>query len=200
MKENPTTVGASRTALLRWAIFAVIAVVILVGDQISKAWISSHYRLGVSVPVLPPTLYIYHTTNDGVAWSLFRGHTDFFSLVAVVFSVGILVVAQPAMRRSTMLAIATGLLLGGSIGNLVDRIRLHRVVDFIDVHIGSWYQWPTFNVADSAITTGMVLLAIYFWVVEPGAPASVPQEESRDATANVDPGERGVGVRDVRSG
>jgi len=147
-------------------LFAAVAAAIVIGDQLTKAWIVRTIPRGASKPVLPPYFVLYHTQNDGVAWSLFRGHTGLFSLVAAAFSIGIVLLGQRAMRRSTTLAVAIGLLLGGSIGNLIDRVRLHYVVDFLDVWIGHWYHWPTFNVADSAITTGMITLAIYFWIIE----------------------------------
>ena len=162
---------------MRRLLFALAALLVLGGDQISKWWVSHHYPYDVPVPVWAPYVYLYHTTNDGVAWSLFRGHTWLFSLIAAVFSIGILLFARKAVGRSAALAVALGLLLGGSLGNLVDRVRLHQVVDFIQVNIGHWYQWPTFNVADSAITCGMILLALYLWLQESGGTAQdLPRE------------------------
>lgn len=150
---------------MRRLLFVAVAIAILVGDQFSKIW-AGRLPLYQPVPVLPPIVYWYHTTNNGVAWSLFRNHTAIFSALAAAFCIGILIFGRSAINRSNFLAVAMGMLLGGAMGNLLDRVRFHHVVDFIDVHIGTWYQWPTFNVADSAITSGMVLLAGYFWFAE----------------------------------
>ncbi|MCA1595391.1 MAG: signal peptidase II [Chloroflexi bacterium] len=146
-------------------LFVVITACIVVADQTTKAWVSRSIPVGNSVNVLPPVVYLYHATNDGVAWSLFRGHTQLFSAVAIAFCMGVLVLGRTAMQRSYALTVAMAMLLGGSVGNLIDRLRYHYVVDFIDVHLGNFYRWPTFNVADSSITIGMAVLVGYFWHV-----------------------------------
>ena len=148
------------------------AVLIVAADQITKSRVTATLPISVTIPVWPPVVYLYHTTNDGVAWSLLRRQTGLMSFMAVAFCIGLLVFGRDAIRKSTPVAIAMGLLLGGALGNLIDRVRLGYVVDFIDVHIGSFYRWPTFNVADSAITSGMILIVIYFWLME--HPDAVP--------------------------
>ena len=139
---------------------------VFAGDQVSKQWVAAHLPMDREVPVLPPVLYWLYTTNDGVAWSMFRRHTDFFAAVAAVFCVGMLVVVRRSIETSTFSAVVVGLLVGGAVGNLVDRARLHFVVDFINVHIGTLYNWPTFNVADSAISIGIVMLAYRYLILD----------------------------------
>jgi signal peptidase II len=163
-----------------------IAVMVFAGDQFSKSWVAAHYNEGMAVPVAAPAVYLYPTTNDGVAWSLFPGHAGLFSFVAVLFTVALVIVGRAAMRQSWLLATAMGLLIGGSLGNLADRLRMNYVRDFIDVHLGNWYRWPTFNLADSAITVGMLLLAGYFWLMEARDPP--PERPAAPLSADLSTG------------
>ena len=98
-----------------------------------------------------------HARNTGTAFSLFQGHSNILSFVAI-FAVAVLLwVYATTGARSFVLRFALGLQLGGALGNLLDRLRLGYVTDFVDVG-----PWPIFNVADSAISVGMVLMVWYF--------------------------------------
>ncbi len=109
-----------------------------------------------------------HARNTGAAFSLFQGHSTVLSFVAM-FGVGLLLwVYATAAQGSVIIKLAIGLQLGGALGNLSDRLRLGYVTDFIDVG-----AWPIFNIADSAISVGMVLMLYYFFFVhQENAPAS----------------------------
>lgn len=155
-----------RESGLRWWWIAVAAIVL---DQLTKWWIVSNLRLtfmearGDEI-VLLPVLNIIHTTNYGAAWSMFAipgGMQRWvFSALAIVVSV-VLALWLRRLSLATQKLLITGLslILGGAIGNVLDRLRLGHVVDFIQVHWGSSY-FPTFNVADSAITVGAVFVVL----------------------------------------
>lgn len=129
-----------------------VAVAVVAVDQIAKAVVIDRIERGTSVDVLGP-LEFTHTHNDGVAFGLAGGGGVFvivLSLVALV-ALGVFVASVPG-RNATWLA--GGLILGGAVGNLIDRIRLGYVTDFISLP-----HWPAFNLADCAITMGVVVLA-----------------------------------------
>ena len=141
----------------------LVAFVILAMDRLSKIWVDGHIPLGGAIPVIPRVLRITHWTNEGAAFSLFADSASphsvrwglvAFSVLAALVVLGLLI---RLANRVTLTTIALGLILGGALGNLHDRIAYGSVVDFIEVHIFS-YHWPDFNVADSAIVTGACLL------------------------------------------
>ena len=136
--------AAARTGALALAVAAL--------DQLSKT------AAGASVPILPGWLDLRLALNDGAAWSMLAGRRALLCAV----SAGMLVLLAANLRQlvATRLSrVAAGLLAGGILGNLVDRLRTGLVVDFIDVHRGAW-TFPTFNLADSAICVGVGLLLI----------------------------------------
>ena len=141
----------------------LVAFVILAMDRLSKIWVDAHISLGGAIPVIPRVLRITHWTNEGAAFSLFADSASphsvrwglvAFSVLAALVVLGLLI---RLANRVTLTTMALGLILGGALGNLHDRIAYGSVVDFIEVHIFS-YHWPDFNVADSAIVTGACLL------------------------------------------
>jgi signal peptidase II len=149
-----------RESGLRWWWIAVVAIVL---DQATKLWIVTSVPNGGSVNVLP-VLNIIHTYNPGAAWSMFANAGGaqrwIFSALALVVSV-VLVKWLRALPLATKKLLSAGLtlILGGAIGNVIDRLRLGHVVDFVQVHWGNSY-FPAFNVADSAITVGAVLVVL----------------------------------------
>ncbi len=137
----------------------LIAAAVLVLDQISKAAILDLMAPPRAIEVLP-VFNIVLAMNRGVSFSLFAGHANaplLLSAVAVVLVAALLWWLKTATHPLTRTAI--GLVIGGAVGNLVDRVRYGAVVDFLDVHWGDWH-WPAFNVADSAITIGALLLML----------------------------------------
>jgi signal peptidase II len=147
-------------------LFGLSAFVILL-DRITKIWVSRHIELGSSHPVIPRIFSISHVQNDGAAFSLFASSSQpqvvrmaliGFSVIAALAVFGFLLKMG---RQLTATTVALALILGGAIGNVYDRLAYGTVVDFLEVHIifGHWnYHWPDFNVADSAIVVGGVLL------------------------------------------
>lgn len=143
---------------------AAIAAVVFVSDQLTKAWALARLDAGHPIPVVPGFLHLTLVLNPGVAFGIFAGVPREWRWLVTVFSITALVLlCSVAMRivpgRGRLGLVALGLVFGGAVGNLLDRWRHGAVVDFVDLH---WrgYHWPAFNVADSAITIGVALLAL----------------------------------------
>jgi signal peptidase II len=143
---------------IRWLWIALLVIVV---DQLTKIWIQRSLELYETIELLP-VLNIYHTFNRGAAWS-FLATADgwqrwMFSVLAIGVSIALIVWLRRLASASQGLLIAgLVLIVGGALGNLIDRLYLGHVVDFISVHWGDRY-FPAFNVADSAISVGAVLV------------------------------------------
>ena len=158
--------GARRERRIRWATFAGVAVAVVVADQLSKAWIDRSFPLATSgtpggefaapTPVLGDLVRIAKTYNDGGIFGLFGTAAPVLA-VASLAVIGLIVYYQLRAAREGpgLLSLTLGLLLGGAIGNLLDRVRLGYVIDFVDMGTGS-FRWYTFNVADASISIAIV--------------------------------------------
>lgn len=142
--------------------FYTIALAITFLDQISKQYVQRTFRLGEVIPVIPSFFNLTYVLNPGAAFGFLSGTSATFrnpffiavSLLAVVF----IVYYRSRHRQMGLLpSLSLSLILGGALGNLVDRLRLGMVVDFLDFYYGT-YHWPAFNIADSAITVGVALM------------------------------------------
>ena len=131
----------------------VISTVILVADQLSKFLIVGSFQPGDTRPLFPPVLALTYVQNTGAAFGLFKGQQVLFIVLSIVIVA--MIGWELTIKRSHAAAIqwGCGLVLGGAVGNVIDRLRLGYVIDFLDVHV-----WPVFNIADSAITIGVILL------------------------------------------
>ena len=139
-----------------WRPFFGLTATIVVLDQLAKAWLVSILRPGESQPVIDDLLRLVNSENNGGLFGLLHGQALPFAALSLVV-IGLIVLYHGRSGRSAYLTLTLGLLLGGAIGNLVDRIRLGYVVDFVDAGIGS-LRWYTFNVADAAISFAILLL------------------------------------------
>ena len=148
----------------RWVVFLFIAAFVVVIDQISKLWIRSHLLLGESLPE-EGILRLTYVQNTGSAFGLFPDQSLTLTIVAIAGLVIILLFYHYLSGSGSLSTLAMGLIFGGAIGNLIDRIRFGYVVDFIDVRLWNEYHWPSFNVADSAITVGTIALACFIFFV-----------------------------------
>ncbi len=142
---------------------AVTGVVVLL-DQLTKAWIMMAMRIHEGFPVVDGFFNIVHVRNPGAAFGFLAGASPAFRSVffIAVTAVAILIILQylrKARVEELSLVLALALIIAGAVGNLIDRVRFGEVVDFLDVYVGV-HHWPAFNVADSAITTGALLLAM----------------------------------------
>lgn len=143
---------------LRNVVFFLIGFLIVLNDQLSKAWIRINLRIGQSLFDIG-FFRITYVSNTGAAFGLFPDQTFALTIIAF-FGVAIIVLGALLGHRylpflNSMLGkVALGLVLGGTVGNLIDRLRFGYVTDFIDFKV-----WPTFNIADSAVTIGIIIFA-----------------------------------------
>lgn len=140
----------------RWAIFGVLAAAVVIVDQISKAWLTSFVEPGGIVTVVGDSFRLVHGRNSGALFGLFRDQAIVFGVISLAV-VAVIVTYHARSGRATYLSVALGLLLGGALGNLIDRFRLGHVVDWLDFGIGTTRFW-TFNVADAAVSTAIVMM------------------------------------------
>ncbi|AFH85229.1 Lipoprotein signal peptidase [Bacillus cereus 95/8201] len=140
-------------------IYYVIALFVIAIDQISKWLIVKNMELGTSIPIIDNVLYITSHRNRGAAWGILENKMWFFYIITVVFVVFIVFYMKKYAKTDKLLGISLGLILGGAIGNFIDRVFRQEVVDFIHVYIFS-YNYPVFNIADSALCIGVVLIII----------------------------------------
>jgi signal peptidase II len=162
-----------------------ISALVIALDRITKHWVSGHIAEGDAITVIPHVFRISHWENSGAAFSMFtslpnpertRWMLTAFSLLAAVV---VLVVLWRVGRRFSLTALSMALVLGGAIGNVWDRIRQGTVVDFLEVHIVH-YHWPDFNLADSAIVIGGILLLLDAIL----APSAAPSKPAQAAAPN----------------
>ncbi|WP_201028964.1 signal peptidase II [Saccharococcus caldoxylosilyticus] len=140
-------------------IYYIIALAVVAIDQWTKWLIVKYMRLGESIPIIPNVLYITSHRNRGAAWGILQGQFWLFYLITVIVVIGLIVYIQRLPRGERLFGVALGLMLGGAIGNFIDRLFRKEVVDFIHAYIGT-YSFPVFNIADSALTIGVALLFI----------------------------------------
>ena len=140
----------------RWVLFAAIASGVVLVDQLSKGWLASQLEPGESMTVLGDWLRFVHGQNSGILFGLLPQSAPAFAIVSLGVTALIVVYHQRA-GRGIVTTIALGLLLGGAIGNLLDRLNHGYVIDWIDMGIGSLRFW-TYNVADASISVAIVLL------------------------------------------
>lgn len=168
--RNYTRPVAKRAAINRQQalIWYALALVVIVLDQWTKHLAQTHLTFAEPVPVLPflnwTLLY-----NYGAAFSFLADQGGwqkwFFSGLALVVSLGIMAFLVRVPRKAKLLSTGLALVLGGALGNLIDRVRLGHVVDFIHIHYQNVWNYPAFNIADSAITLGVILILIdAFWL------------------------------------
>ncbi|RPJ42985.1 MAG: signal peptidase II [Candidatus Latescibacterota bacterium] len=128
-------------------------------DQVTKALVALSLPHGSSVPVLGDKLRLTHVQNPGGAFGLFRNSGSAFAIASVAAVIVLLWALTRYEARSRASRAALGLVLGGAVGNLVDRVRFGRVVDFLDAGWGD-LRWPVFNVADIAVVAGVILFLL----------------------------------------
>ena len=145
--------------------FFLITLGVLVLDHLTKVRVSTTMNLFDAIEIIPGYLRISYVRNTGVAFGLFDGHPSpwkpYLLAAMAVIAVGVIVVYSWHMPSGrVLLQSALAVTAGGILGNFIDRIMYGSVVDFIEFHIHDSFSWPTFNVADSAITIGIAMLLI----------------------------------------
>ena len=142
----------------------LVAVAIAAADRVTKWWVLAAIDRGETIPIVPGFLSLVHVRNPGAAFGLLASSASpwreiFLTAVSLVAVVGFAWMLHRMPRDATVERAATAGVIGGALGNLYDRIAYGEVVDFVDVFVGAWH-WPAFNVADSAITVGILLLIL----------------------------------------
>lgn len=162
----------------------IVAVIVLILDQVSKLWIVRAVPPGANpvdgglIEVVPGFFYIIHVYNTGAAWGMFAGYSYILGLLGFVALAGIYFFRKYFELHRSFVQLAFGLLIGGIIGNMIDRFAYGHVVDFLDFHLGS-YRYPAFNVADSGITVGVGLYIV--WTVIEGFRSKKEEVEKTEA-------------------
>ena len=149
----------------KYGIFTAVAGVVVLLDQLTKAWVVKDIPLYHSVPVIPGFFNLTHVLNPGGAFGFFAQNNSpmrhwFFLIAIVVAMVLILYFYHQTPVTHRTLGIALAMIFGGAVGNAIDRLRFGKVVDFLDLYVGQ-YHWPTFNVADSAVVIGVGIFVIH---------------------------------------
>ena len=142
----------------KYAVIISIGFIIVFSDQLTKFLIKQNLQLNQSIPVIKNILHLTYITNTGSAFGLFKGFNWFFILFSLVVIIVIFYFINQIKNNEKMMRISVSLVLGGTIGNLIDRIAYGAVIDFIDFRI-----WPVFNIADSAVTIGIIILIVLLW-------------------------------------
>ncbi len=159
-----------------WLLFIVLAVVVVLADQATKAWVVGAVAPGEALRLIGENLRLIITYNTGGLFGLFQQQSAVFALFSIGV-MGLIVVVHGRSGRSRYLTLTLGLLLGGAIGNFVDRIQLGHVIDWVDIGLGDW-RFYTFNVADMAVTASVLLL---LGLSLRSSPAGREQAPGRDA-------------------
>jgi len=153
--------------MLKWVWLSGI---VLVLDQISKIWVDLTLELHQSIPVIP-SFSITYAHNYGAAFSFLSDAGGwqrwFFAVLAIAVSIGIVIYLSKLKNEEKLLAVSLSLILGGAIGNIIDRVLYGYVIDFLDVYY-QVYHWPIFNIADSAITVGVGLMLVESFMEKEG--------------------------------
>ena len=145
-------------------LFTLPSLAVIFLDQITKFIVVRNINIYESIPVLKGLFNLVHIRNRGMAFGLMsRSGSDFSFYLLIAATIGAVVLLvfwfYRMRNEERRLALGISLILGGAVGNMIDRLRLHEVIDFLDFYIGP-YHWPAFNVADSAITIGTFWVAI----------------------------------------
>jgi len=158
----PVEAAGSGAAVSRvrphWFVFLGLAATVMVADQLSKAWLVANVSPGEVVQVLGDWIRLVFTQNSGALFGMFRENAAVFGLVSLGV-IALIVAYHARVGRNLYMSLALGFLLGGALGNVIDRLRLGYVVDFVDMGIGD-FRWYTFNVADAAISTAIVMFVV----------------------------------------
>ena len=143
-------------------LYAVLVLALVGLDQLVKFLVRANIPLGGDVPFLPHILQLTYVQNTGAAFSILSGRRLLLTLLPIAALGLLLFLYFRRLYAHPLTDFALPLIMGGALGNLVDRVRFRAVVDFLDVYWGDWH-WPAFNVADSAIFVGAVLACLILW-------------------------------------
>ncbi len=144
----------------REMVYYIIALLVIIIDQITKWIVATKMSLYESIPVIDDFFYITSHRNKGAAWGILQGQMWLFYIVTVIVVIFVIYYLQKYGRQHVLSGLALGLILGGAIGNFIDRVLHQEVVDFFDFIIFG-YDFPIFNIADSALVVGVIFMIIF---------------------------------------
>ena len=146
----------------------ILTIIFLLVDLVSKVVIRRYFLLEKSTKLINNFLYITYVKNTGAAWSMFSSKSVLVLIISSFIILGIILYVYKNKPRNKLEKLSYSLIIGGALGNLVNRIMYGYVIDFIDVKIFK-YDYPIFNLADSFIVIGVILLVVYTWRYENGS-------------------------------
>ncbi|CAD2076747.1 Lipoprotein signal peptidase [Jeotgalicoccus aerolatus] len=146
---------------------AIVGIIVLAIDQLTKFLVATQMSLGESIPVIGEYLKITSHRNSGAAWGMFEGRMLFFYIITVAVLVFLIYFYKTEAKNNLLMQVGITLLMAGALGNFIDRLLFQEVVDFVDVLIIN-YDFPIFNVADSALTVGVIILLIEVFITGRG--------------------------------
>jgi len=151
-----------RDSIKKAALCLFIIALVSASDQLSKLWVRANLAPGESLP-LTDRLSFIHIENTGGAFGLLANQTFLIIIISIAALLFILLFLRYLSLATTLSIVSIGLVMGGAVGNLIDRIRFGSVTDFIYFRLGGDFYWPAFNIADAAITVGVVVLIYSFY-------------------------------------
>ncbi|MBN8191534.1 signal peptidase II [Bacillus sp. NTK074B] len=145
--------------------YYLVALIVIGLDQLTKWLVVRQMTEGESISIINNVFYLTSHRNQGAAWGILQGQMWFFYIITLVVIVGIVYYMQVHAKGHPLFSLSLAFMLGGAIGNFIDRVFRKEVVDFLNTYIFS-YDFPIFNIADAALTIGVALLLIYMYLDE----------------------------------
>lgn len=151
-----------RDIIKKAALCLLVIALVSASDQLSKLWIRAHLELGESLSITDRLSFIY-IENTGSAFGLLANQTFLIIIISIAALLFILLFLRYLSPATTLSIVSIGLIMGGAVGNLIDRLRFGYVTDFIYFRLWGNFHWPAFNIADAAITVGVFVLIYSFY-------------------------------------
>lgn len=144
-------------------IYYLIALIIIIFDQWTKYWTVTNIPLHETIDAIPGLFSLTYYQNRGAAWNILEGQMWFFFIVTVIVVAAVIYYMQKNARQHPLFGVSLAFVLGGALGNFIDRMRLGYVVDMVKL---DFFNFPIFNVADAALTVGIVLLFVFSFITD----------------------------------
>ena len=151
-----------RDSVKKATLCLLVIALVIASDQLSKLWIRTHLELGESLPIID-RLSLIHISNTGSAFGLLANQTFLIIVISIAALLFILLFLRYLSPATTLSIVSIGLIMGGALGNLIDRLRFGYVTDFIDFRLWGNFHWPAFNIADASIVVGVFVLIYSFY-------------------------------------
>ncbi|MEC1638339.1 signal peptidase II [Schinkia azotoformans] len=145
-------------------IYYFIAIIVILIDQWSKWLVVKKMELGESITIIDQFFYLTSHRNRGAAWGILQGQMWFFYIITIIVIIAVIYYIRKLAKKDPLMGWSLGLILGGAIGNFIDRLIRKEVVDFFDFYLNFYffkYNYPIFNVADAALVAGVILILIH---------------------------------------